>query len=86
MRSSSQDRPLGGTLASESPPSCDQLNHAWNEIFIDGQWLTQDATWDSGYLLAGTRQFVRSVSHRYLFPDPSVFLRDHMACFESQQN
>lgn len=27
--------------------------HAWNEILIDGKWLTVDATWDAAYVQAG---------------------------------
>jgi hypothetical protein len=42
--------------------------HAWNEVYLDGNWISLDATWD-----AGSRQ------QRYFNPDSRVFARTHQA-------
>ncbi len=31
--------------------------HAWNEVLIDNNWISLDATWDAGYINNG--QFVK---------------------------
>lgn len=51
-------------------------NHAWNEVFVDGRWITHDPTWDAGYI-GSNNQFMRSLSHDYYDPAPEVFARDH---------
>lgn len=50
-------------------------NHAWNEVLVNGRWVTVDATWDAGYI-EGSR-FVKSFSRTYLDPDPSVLASTH---------
>ncbi|MEX1030769.1 MAG: transglutaminase domain-containing protein [Paenibacillaceae bacterium] len=46
---------IGSAIDIESGQSwTDELlkvpNHAWNEVFIDGRWITHDPTWDAGYI------------------------------------
>ncbi|MEX2416454.1 MAG: stalk domain-containing protein [Paenibacillaceae bacterium] len=54
----------------------DNPNHAWNEVFVDGRWITQDPTWDAGYI-GSNDQFVRDLSDDYYDPTPEAFARDH---------
>ncbi len=50
-------------------------NHAWNEVFVGGRWLTMDVTWDAGFI-EGDR-FVPFFSRKYFDPDPEAFARTH---------
>lgn len=50
-------------------------NHAWNEVFVDGRWVSVDVTWDAGYLKDGT--FFADASRRYLDPPREIFENDH---------
>lgn len=52
------------------------VNHAWNEVYIDGRWITQDTTWDAGYLDM-KNNFVRRVRQKYFDPDPIEFAKTH---------
>jgi len=52
-------------------------NHAWNEVWVDGRWVTMDVTWDSGAVDASTGRFVREFSRKYFDPPPEVFALDH---------
>lgn len=54
----------------------DNPNHAWNEVFIDGRWITHDPTWNAGYI-GDNLQYIRALSHDYYDPNPEVFARDH---------
>jgi len=31
----------------------DWINHAWNEMYLDGKWVAVDACWDAGYIKNG---------------------------------
>lgn len=52
-----------------------QPNHAWNEVFVDGHWITIDAAWDSGYI-QGDR-FVKEFSREFFNPDPAKLALTH---------
>ncbi|MGE5544379.1 MAG: transglutaminase domain-containing protein [Bacillota bacterium] len=49
--------------------------HAWNEVLINGQWVSVDTCWDSGYVKDNT--FVSSPSSTFLAPPPAVFATTH---------
>lgn len=51
--------------------------HAWNETFIDGNWIIQDTTWDAGGINPKTQEFKFRLSHKYFNPKPEVFVKDH---------
>ncbi|MGE5415254.1 MAG: transglutaminase domain-containing protein [Acidobacteriota bacterium] len=50
-------------------------NHAWNEVYAAGRWVSVDATWDAGYI-KGTK-FVFSYSAKYLNPNATTFAGTH---------
>jgi hypothetical protein len=64
----------GTAWSSESEVS---QKHAWNETYIDGRWLTQDATFDAGYIEEGEKKFRFRMSHRYFDPSISDFEKNH---------
>lgn len=49
--------------------------HAWNELLIDGRWVSLDTCWDAGYVENGA--FVRAPSDNYLFPAAGKFSKTH---------
>lgn len=44
-------------------------HHAWNEVLIDGRWLSQDATKGAGYLDERSKEFVQAPSMEYFGTD-----------------
>lgn len=62
-----------GAKNTQTPP---QL-HAWNEILVNGRWISVDTTWDAGYVKNGT--FVPAPSTKYLNPDQSLWGTTHRA-------
>jgi transglutaminase-like putative cysteine protease len=52
-------------------------DHAWNETYIDGKWIIQDATWDAGYVNFTKKTFTFKLGHTYFNPKESVFAKDH---------
>jgi hypothetical protein len=46
-------------------------SHAWNAVYMDGEWHSIDTTWD--------RRGDGTVSHEYFMPSEAVFVRDHVA-------
>jgi hypothetical protein len=59
-----------------SPGGEDEL-HAWNQVWVDGRWLSFDVTWNSGYVEDG--RFVARFSRDYFDPPAAVFARTHRA-------
>lgn len=49
--------------------------HAWVEANLDGEWVTLDPTWGSGYLKDG--KFVPAFNEDYFDPDMSEFKKTH---------
>jgi hypothetical protein len=49
--------------------------HAWNEVFIAGQWLSIDTTWDSGYI--SNKKFVIASTQKYFNMDAETFKKTH---------
>lgn len=45
--------------------------HAWVEVNVDGEWLTMDPTWGSGYIDKG--EFVANYKEDYFDPTEEVF-------------
>lgn len=53
------------------------INHAWNEAWVDGRWVTLDTTWGSQNTYAGGEYFPGKTRDMYFDPDPAVFALDH---------
>ena len=43
--------------------------HAWNVVFLNGQWKFVDTTWDDGD--------PKKISYKYFMVDKSMFMKDH---------
>ncbi|MFD0050303.1 transglutaminase domain-containing protein [Actinomycetes bacterium NPDC127524] len=54
------------------------LNHAWIETYINGQWYSQDTTWDAGGVTEDEK-FIFQLSQNYFSPNQEVFMTDHLA-------
>ena len=52
-----------------------QTRHAWVEVNVDGEWLTMDPTWGSGYVEKDS--FVANYTEDYFEPDPKTFAKTH---------
>ncbi|OPX87206.1 MAG: hypothetical protein A4E53_02584 [Pelotomaculum sp. PtaB.Bin104] len=52
-------------------------NHAWNEVLIEGRWVTMDTTWDAGGVNQNNN-FVFRFSRKYYDPRPEDFAKDHI--------
>jgi hypothetical protein len=52
-------------------------SHAWNEVYVDGSWVTIDATWDAGYIQ--NESFVAAPSMKYFAQDSGEFAVTHFA-------
>lgn len=53
------------------------VDHAWNEVLIDGEWITVDTTWGAGYLDPIVGIFVSSISFKYYDPTNDFFAKTH---------
>jgi transglutaminase-like putative cysteine protease len=51
--------------------------HAWNEILIDGRWVTEDTTWDAGYV-TNAKVFKFKLTERYFDPSAKTFAENHL--------
>jgi hypothetical protein len=53
--------------------------HKWNELFIDGQWITVDTTWGSGNRWSGGKVSDSKGLYRYAYfnPDMTFFSQTH---------
>lgn len=85
--SSNSPVPAQGSSTSLPPATtgsltCVHVNHRWNEVLIGGEWMIQDATWDSGVIEPGTQKFSPLFSTKYLYPDAHSFAADHLKCEE----
>lgn len=53
-----------------------QTNHAWNAIFVEGEWRLVDCTWDAGYIDGKTFHW-RKKDYFFLM-DPEYFVSSHL--------
>ncbi|WP_459195687.1 transglutaminase domain-containing protein [Wukongibacter baidiensis] len=54
-----------------------QTNHAWNEAFVDGRWITLDTTWDSRNIYENGEFEKRKRRYSYFDPKLEVFSYTH---------
>jgi len=52
------------------------LSHAWNAVFINGNYYEIDVTWASGYVQNG--KFKQEFTDLYFLIPPAVFIKTHM--------
>jgi hypothetical protein len=52
-------------------------DHAWNEVYADGRWISQDTTWDAGGVNWQTKKFQFSLKEKYFDPKAEAFAVDH---------
>lgn len=52
-------------------------DHAWNKVYADGDWISQDTTWDAGFVNFTDHTFKFSLRHKYFDPAPADFAVDH---------
>ena len=52
-----------------------RVNHAWNEVLNNGQWVAVDTCWDAGYTKDNT--FVSAPANKFLAPSTAVFANTH---------
>jgi len=57
-----------------------EMNHSWNEVYIDGRWVIMDATWNCGNEYKGGRQgqYGGVKFSRYLDATLRAFSIDHL--------
>lgn len=49
--------------------------HAWNEVCIDGKWISVDTTWNAGYVK--NKSFVVAATNTYFNMDAETFSKTH---------
>ncbi len=52
-------------------------DHAWNAVFLNGEWRLVDATWGSGGV-NNQMKYVQQFNEKYFLTSPQVFVQDHM--------
>ena len=51
--------------------------HAWNEVLVEGRWITVDTTWDAGDVNFAKQTFSRHPNRQYYDPAPNTFALSH---------
>lgn len=59
-------------------------NHAWNAVYIDGDWRFIETTWGAG-ILGDNNQFVKDFNDFYFLTDPELFVVDHFPYFDKDE-
>lgn len=67
----------GSTKNNMNNNSKKDSKHAWNETFVDNEWIIQDVTWDAGVVNEKNHKFTFELSDKYFNPKPNKFLLDH---------
>ena len=57
-----------------------ETNHAWNAIFVEGEWRLVDSTWDAGYI--DGKSFHWKKQDLYFLMDPEFFVTSHLPYIE----
>lgn len=65
----------GWTESNYSPDR--NVNHAWNEAYVDGRWIIIDTTWDTSNRYTGDRYIKGSVMQTYFDMPLERFSRNH---------
>lgn len=68
----------GNTFQVDTP-----TNHAWNAVFIGGEWRLVDTTWGAG-VIGQDNRFEKKFTDFYFLTDPELFVVDHFPCMDKQ--
>lgn len=74
-----------GDISAMTNTVAQYYNHAWNEAYVDGQWITLDTSWGSGnrYNGPGANEWVYGAHNEdYFNPDLDSFSDEHALCPE----
>ncbi len=53
-----------------------KTNHAWNAVWLNGEWKPVDSTWGAGYVRDG--QFVKQLDDYFFLPAPEALAFTHL--------
>ena len=53
-----------------------ETNHAWNAVFLKGNWFLLDSTWGAGHLDT-SNQYKATFEEYYFLPNPQQFVYSH---------
>lgn len=53
------------------------VNHSWNAVKLNEQWLLCDPTWSSGEVNAKEEKFVPQFTEGYFLAEPALFVLNH---------
>ena len=59
-------------------------NHAWNAIFIEGEWRLVDSTWDAGF--SDGKSFHWQKQDFFFLMDPEYFVNSHLPYTDKDQS
>ena len=59
------------------PNKMKETNHAWNAIFLAGEWILVDATWAAGTVDPKRRKFEQGFQPEWFLADPNFFIHTH---------
>jgi hypothetical protein len=54
----------------------DRIAHAWNAVYLDGNWYLSDATWGAGYVQ--NKRFIKEINDNFFLAKPADFAISHM--------
>jgi hypothetical protein len=55
----------------------DTPNHSWNAVRLNNKWYLCDATWSSGAIDMGKREFSKDYNDTYFLLEPKLFISNH---------
>jgi hypothetical protein len=58
-------------------PAAKKGAHAWNEVMVNGEWVSVDSTWDAGYVT--NSKFVTAPSQKFFALEPATLAITHKA-------
>ncbi|WP_164974916.1 transglutaminase domain-containing protein [Flavobacterium stagni] len=53
------------------------ISHAWNTVYVNGNWILLDATWGAGYVDSGEQKFYSKYNSFYFNTKPTLFFNEH---------
>jgi transglutaminase/protease-like cytokinesis protein 3 len=59
------------------PNKLKETNHAWNAVFLAGEWILVDATWAAGTVDPKRRKFKQGFQPQWFLADPNFFIHTH---------